>query len=418
VPVPAAQADPVVAGEFPLQAGTTVGPNNELVAGPDGNIWITTGENSIVKMGPDGTALTILPGGMTQPATGIIAAPNGKLFAAQGDRFIVIDPANPGAANQTAVAGLTGAQGITVGADGNVWLAGTNALVQIPPDNPAGFTKHTVVGLANGSKGMATGSDGLLWIATGTGDIVSATATATPTLTHYDVGSAPGMGGTQDVAPGLNGQVGYVNPVDSPMSVGLISPGGTPQKVTLANTDPFGITYGNDGAYWVARSSGNDLLRLAPDGTITTLTGFSPSSLGPRKITTGPDNTLWTTLDLADDVAKITGVVPPPPPDDNPPPPPPGTAPETTITKAPDKKVEAKEKTGKAKVKIVFSATGTAPSFECTLTKKGKDPKTKACTSPAKYKLKPGKYKFAVAATADGLADESPATAKFKVLEP
>jgi hypothetical protein len=39
---PSAQADPAVAGEFPLPAGITVGSNNELVAGPDGNLWITT----------------------------------------------------------------------------------------------------------------------------------------------------------------------------------------------------------------------------------------------------------------------------------------------------------------------------------------------------------------------------------------
>ncbi len=99
-------------------------------------------------------------------------------------------------------------------------------------------------------------------------------------------------------------------------------------------------------------------------------------------------------------------------------PPPPGTAPETTLGKAPAKKVEAKKSTGKAKVKLKFSATGTAPSFQCTLTKKGKDPKVRACTSPTKYKLKPGKYTFAVAATADGLVDESPATTKFRVVEP
>jgi hypothetical protein len=111
-------------------------------------------------------------------------------------------------------------------------------------------------------------------------------------------------------------------------------------------------------------------------------------------------------------------VAPPPPPDDTPPPPPPGTAPETTLANAPEKKYEAKEKTGKAKVKIKFSATGTAPSFECTLTKKHRKPKTGACTSPKKYELKPGKYKFAVAATADGLTDATPATAKFKVVAP
>jgi streptogramin lyase len=395
-----------------LPAGVTVDSNNELVAGPDGNIWITTEQNKIVEMTPDGTATAFSPGGMTQPATGITAGPDGKLYGAQGDRFIVIDPANPNGANQTAVGGLAGAQAITAGADGNIWLAGTNGIVKIPPANPAGFTNNPVV--LNGPKGMATGTDGLLWIADGP-DVVSTTTAAPTTLTKYTVG-----GGTQDVAAGPDAQVGYANPVSSPQTVGLISPGGTPQPFQLENTDPFGITFGQDGAYWVARSQGNDLLRMTTDGQITFLTGFAPSGgVGPRKIATGPDNTLWVTLDTNEKIGKVAGVTPPPTPEPTPTPTPtPTTPPETTIVKAPDNKVEAKEKTGKAKVKITFSATGTAPSFECTLTKKGKDPKTKACTSPAKYELKPAKYKFAVVATADGLTDDSPATAKFKVIEP
>jgi streptogramin lyase len=418
---PAAQADPAVAGEFALPllpTPITVGSNNELVAGPDGNIWITTEQNAIVRMTPDGTATRFDPAGMTTPATGITVGPDGNLYAAQGDRFIVIDPANPNGANQTAVAGLAGAQGITTGADGNVWMAGTNGIVKIPPANPAGFTNTPVV--LNGPKGMATGSDGTLWIADGP-DVVSTTTAAPATLTKYTVG-----GGTQDVAAGPNTQVGYANPVSSPQTVGLISgPGGTPQPFTLQNTDPFGITFGQDGAYWVARSQGNDLLRMTTDGQITFLTGFAPSGgVGPRKITPGPDNTLWVTLDTPEKVAKVTGVTPPDstPPDDTPPPPPPppppGTAPETTIVKAPDKKVEAKKKTGKAKVKFKFSATGTAPSFACTLTKKHHKPRTSACTSPQKYELRPGRYKFTVAATADGLVDESAAKAKFKVVAP
>jgi sugar lactone lactonase YvrE len=412
---PAAQAAPALAGEFQLPTlptPITVGSNNELVAGPDGNIWITTEQNAIVRMAPDGTAVRFDPGGMTKPATGITLAPNGKLFAAQDDRFIVIDPANPAGANQTLVAGLTGAQGITVGADGNVWLAGSNALVKIPPDNPVGFTSNAVA--LGAPKGMTTGSDGLLWIADGSGNLRSVN-TATPTTAV----TTPTTGGPQDVAAGPNTQVGYANPTSSPQSVGLMTPGGTLQPFALENTDPFGIAFGQDGAYWVARSQGNDLLRMTTDGQISFLGGFPPSGgVGPRKITTGPDNTLWVTVDTPEKIAKITGVEPPPPPDDTPPPPPPGTAPETTIDAAPDKKIEAKKKTGKAKVKVVFSATGNAPSFQCTLTKKGKDPQTKACTSPTKYKLKPGKYKFAVAATADTLVDESPATAKFKVVEP
>ena len=32
-------------------------------------------------------------------------------------------------------------------------------------------------------------------------------------------------------------------------------------------TVSFGAVFGQDGAYWVARTSGNDLLRLTTDGT-------------------------------------------------------------------------------------------------------------------------------------------------------
>ncbi len=142
--------------------------------------------------------------------------------------------------------------------------------------------------------------------------------------------------------------------------------------------------------------------------------------MGPRKVTTGPDDTLWVTLDTPEKIGKVTGVTAPvtPTPDPDPDPDPPiATAPETSLGKVPKKKVKAKRSTGKAKVKFKFSATGTAPSFQCTLKKRGKKAKVSACTSPTKYKLKPGKYKFTVVASADGLVDESPAKAKFKVVK-
>ncbi len=415
---PAAQADPAIATEFPLPGTATVGSNNEIVQGPDGNLWITTDEMtpSIVRMTPDGTATRFTPGGMTQSANSITVGPDGALWAAEATAVLRIDPANPNAAAQTSLGGLTGGQGITTGQDGNVWMTGTNTIVKIPPAAPATFTTSAIAGLS--PKAMATGSDGTLWIADASGRIISTTTSAPAAFTPFATG-----GGPQDVAAGPNGQVAFANPTSSPQSVGLIT-SGTAQTFPLENTDPFGAVFGSDGAYWVARSQGNDLLRMTTDGTITFLTGFAPSGgVGPRKITTGPDNTLWVTLDTPEKIGKVTGVTPPPTPTPEPQPEPtptptPATPPETTIVKAPDNKVEAKDKTGKAKVKIAFSATGTAPSFQCTLTKKGKDPKVSACTSPKKYELKPGKYKFAVAATADNLVDESPATAKFKVVEP
>jgi hypothetical protein len=153
---------------------------------------------------------------------------------------------------------------------------------------------------------------------------------------------------------------------------------------------------------------------LAPDGTTTKLTGFSVSgNVGPRKITTGPNNTLWVTLDTQEKVARVSGVEPPAPPVDPGPGPGTNTPPETKLDKGPKRKVKTSKR--KAKVKFKFSSATAGATFECTLTRKGKQPKSGACTSPQKYKLKQGRYKFSVAATVAGVTGPA-AAQKFKVV--
>jgi hypothetical protein len=85
------------------------------------------------------------------------------------------------------------------------------------------------------------------------------------------------------------------------------------------------------------------------------------------------------------------------------------TAPNTTITKAPDKK------TTKTKAKFKFTSTENGSTFECSVDKG----EFKACSSPTTFKkLAPGKHRFAVRAIdAAGNTDASPAKAKWKVLE-
>jgi len=407
-----AQAAPSVTGEFPLPlytnppdppVQTTVGSNEEITAGPDGNLWVATQQNTVVRMKPDGSAEAFVMNGMTAPATGLVAGPDGNLWGAQATSVIKIPPDNPGAASQTSITGLAGGQGITVGPDGNIWVAGTDFVAKVPPGNPAGYTPYPLTaGTLPAPKGMTTASDGLMWVASGGGTVVSATSADPPVVNAVPVGIA--TGGTQDVGAGLNGQIAYANPVDTPQNVGLLSPGGQPQKIELENTDPFGVAFGQDQAYWIPRFQGNDVLRLTADGQTSFLTGFTALA-GPRKITTGPDNTLWVTLDLAEKVGRISGVEPPAGGG--------GGAPDTKLKK-PKRKIKTTKR--KAKVKIKFSSSAPDPSFACTLKRKGAKANTKACTSPAKYKLKPGKYTFSVAATSAGVTDDSPAKAKFKVV--
>ncbi len=408
---------PSVTGEFDLptfndgMAGvpTTVGANSELAAGPDGNIWVAVEQNTVVRVRPDGSAESFQMPGMTAPATGIIAGPDGNLWGAQGTSVIRIPPANPAAADQTAITGLTAGQGITVGPDGNIWVAGNQALVRIPPANPAGYELFPDTDIGSNPKGMTTASDGTMWVADGNEFVTSASAADPPITTNVNVGIA--TGGTQDVGGGPNGQIAYANPVDTPQNIGLVpGVGGTPQKIELLNTDPFGVTFGQDGAYWISRFQGNDLVRLATGGQVTMLGGFSALA-GPRKITTGPGNTLWTTLDLAEKIGRVSGVEPPP---GGGPGPGPGTAPETKIDKGPKRKVKIAKSKRRAKVKLKFSSTAGA-TFECTLTRKGKKPKSGACTSPKKYKLKQGRYKFSVVATVAGVTGPA-AAQKFKIV--
>jgi hypothetical protein len=86
-----------------------------------------------------------------------------------------------------------------------------------------------------------------------------------------------------------------------------------------------------------------------------------------------------------------------------------GSPPQTTIFKQP------KKKTHKTKAKFKFRSDEAGSTFECSIDKGD----FKACTSPATYKkLSPGKHRFAVRAIdPDGNADQSPAKAKWKVLD-
>ncbi|MFN8151519.1 MAG: hypothetical protein U0R24_10410 [Solirubrobacterales bacterium] len=81
------------------------------------------------------------------------------------------------------------------------------------------------------------------------------------------------------------------------------------------------------------------------------------------------------------------------------------TAPETTITKAPKRKVK------KGRVKVAFSSSEASGTFECKLDSGD----YKACSSPATFRVKRGRHSILVRAIdAAGNADATPAEAKFK----
>jgi streptogramin lyase len=398
-----AVAAPKVAGEFAIPSG--VGSNNDIVQGPDGNMWVTlegsVGDDGVARITPAGQVKEFV---LPNDSFGIAVGPDGNLWVSTAIGVIKVPPADP--ANFTPYdVGLSGGHGIVAGPDGRMWVAGDGELISFDPADPEGTDDPTPITNLQ-PRGVSVGSDGLIWIASNDGFVYSATAADTPTVTPYDA-QINNAGGVQDVAGGPNGQVAYASPGTTPQTVGRITPGGTPQKTELVASDPFGVAFAPDGAYWIARFLGNDLLRLTPQGATTTLTGFSANA-GPRKIATGPNGTLWVTLDTAEKVARVTGVTAKP------------TEPTTTLVKKRKRKLVARDRRngrpGRAKAKFAFTSSRPAATFQCSLRPRGKDPRFKGCESPAKYRLKPGRYEFQVRAVLAGQRDRTPATYRFKVV--
>jgi hypothetical protein len=86
-----------------------------------------------------------------------------------------------------------------------------------------------------------------------------------------------------------------------------------------------------------------------------------------------------------------------------------GTAPETSITKAPKRKLATGRR--KAKVSVRFGSSEPGSTFACTL-----DGVAEPCSSPFVAKVGAGGHRFAVAATdAAGNSDPTPASASFRV---
>lgn len=368
-----ALGEPHVDGEFSVSG---LGTYNQITTGPDGNLWVTLDTtNDLARITPAGDVQEFNPPAIDQPV-GITALGN-DLWVSQPGGVARFSPGNPNAAVDTLTATITDAQAITVGPDGHLWTASGTNVVEFPPANPAGFEAH--VGLVTGARGIAAGGDGNIWVVDQGGQrIVSLTTAGVPAAgSPYNVG-----GGPQGIAAGPGTQMAFTNPLTGPPhEAGRITPGGTPQITQIGTCDPFGITLGPDGAYWIGQLSTNNLGRLTPSGEYTTLGGFTPAGgRGPRQITVGPDNTLWVTLESPgnltnEGVARVIGFEEP-----------------QNVVPAPDNafefgKVKKNKKKGTAKLTVIVPGTG---EVELAKTKKVKgDEEHAEAAGEVKLEVKP-----------------------------
>jgi streptogramin lyase len=411
-----ASAAPAVTGEFPLRA--RLEPNNNLVEGPDGNIWVTltskhegepdvarvnarTGEVSEFDLPGVGGAFGIASAGeklwLTQDG-GEVGPPGVTSFLASA----------PAATRQIKpIEEIGPACPIVAAPDGSLWVVAPGSLIRI--ENQI-LTVEIFPLPVLGPDDLDVAGSLLVMDDAFFGRIVTATIENPPKIAEFSVAGVP-----QGVAVAPSGLIAFSRPFDN---LGLLAPPGTPRLIPAPSTGPFGVVLGSDGAFWFAQSLIDTVSRLTASGQVSTVApGFARDS-APLQIATGPGNTLWVTLLGANRIGRISGVGSSEPP---PGPPAPAAEPRTKIDQGPRSPVRARG--GKATVRFRFSSPDAGSSFQCRLVRLAvgrggvsKAPSFRACKSPKTFTVRPGRYRFDARAVRGGLADGSPATRAFRVV--
>lgn len=298
-----AQGAPAVDGVFNLPEAPS---QNPPALGPDGNVWVTldSGAPDFARVAPDGTVTPFTSADVDFPK-GITAGPDGNMWITLTNHVARFSPADPTTVTKFFTASIGTANHITVGPDGNLWTGSDTNVVKITPSAVPVITPIPT-GLGTFvAKGIAGGSDGMIWVADG-GD-----GGLLPVSTAGTVGTRLNLGGkVQQVAAGPGGQVAYTNPVNVPQTVGLVNGGVAAAPTVTDLKDPFGITLGQDGAYWIAQFGSHTIGRYTTAGAYSELSGL-PALSGPRMLTRGSGNTLWVTLETSKQIARVSGVEPP-----------------------------------------------------------------------------------------------------------
>jgi streptogramin lyase len=302
----------------------------DLVLGPDGNIWFTErGNNKIGRINPSSPAqLDEYPTVGTAPDI-ITVGPDGALWFTELNSNSIgrIAPGIAPSAVSFGGLGLQSPRGIAVGPDGNLWVTDAGAPTEVVVVSPAG-TKVDDVALPTNfdPRNIAKGPDGNMWVAGfNTNNFARIITAGTPTLDPADGYPAPNGVTPMDIIAGNDGNLWYTA---QGTTVGRITTAGVATNFTSKGVDPFGITLGPDGAVWYAEFQAGAVGRVDAAGNTTNVTGMTAPA-GPRYVTAGPGNTVWFTEETGNRLGRVVGIDLPQPP---PPPPPPTdvTRPEIT----------------------------------------------------------------------------------------
>jgi virginiamycin B lyase len=338
-------AAPAVAAPTVTEFDTPSPDPQDIVLGPDGNLWFT--EKSANKIGriipSDPPVIEDFPvaATFTEPFNITVGADNRIWFSGKNNNAGGVgrmNPANPADTQGFGGFNVTTPAGIAAGPDGKIWLGDSaqGLVVRVDPatGNEEAISDIPINGGSFNIRNISPGPPGDLnvWVTDFGGQV--AKVAPTPPAGESTTYNVPGDG-AWDIVVGPDGNLWYTVPEGNDSKVGWITSAGvfgSQFDVTDAG-DQLGITVGPDGALWFAQALANSIGRLTTGGDFTEVKGLTDGAR-PEYIAQGPNNMLWFTEKLGNRIGRITGIElpggPPPPP---PPPPPPTDTTKPDVTR-------------------------------------------------------------------------------------
>ena len=321
-----ASAEIVEYPSYPTSFPSPTSPQ-QIVAGPDGNLWYTDGSKCVYRMLASGAGAgqetsfcvpTGVPTGADPGITGITAGPDGALWlTGYSDDYIgrvstsgaiTWYPAPGGGKIETTPFQLSR---ITVGSDGHLWftMSGANRIGRLVPSQAVqetgnGFTLNTTgaVEPAAAGESIASGPGGNLWYTEpGSNAIGELSPASGLQLGAFPVPSGSPLG----IAPGPQGDMWFTEG-GSADRIGSITPAGqvTEFPMPAGVYDLWDIVAGPDGNLWFTYGAGATdagVGCMTPAGNVTAYPAPTPGA-NPEGIAVGPDGAIWFT---ESNVAKI-----------------------------------------------------------------------------------------------------------------
>ena len=334
--------DPANPGTIVEHPTPTTGSNpHEITVGPDGNIWFTEADDNRIgefSTSDPATIHTFPSGGLgTVSPYGITSGPDGAIWFAERDGNAIgrLDPANPNSVQtfNTGISSTSRPRMIAVGPDGRLWFTqqGTNEIGAIDPVSHV-IQEFPLTGTHVNPIGIARGPDGAMWFTEDEGGPSEegqiGRITPDGTITEYPLTPRPSASftGPWNIIQGPDGNMWWTEIEDERVGRITTPPVATTgalvaigeASATVAGTvdghaqpTSFHVEYGPTAAYGASTPEQALGTVTGAHAVAAALGGLTPSSIyhyrvvatNPTGTAAGADATLTTTPTAATPVA-------------------------------------------------------------------------------------------------------------------